>query len=120
MNHDKFREQFEQLGFDVSVDREPPEDKDLGVLVAENDRGDEIFWSVIADPEQWGLYVSPAGFTLDDATFEWHDADFGDNSVSFDGVSGTRSKQFGYGRAAFRGTLTIDTFTAEVCEVHTP
>jgi len=119
MNHDKFRETFEDLGFDVSQDEEPPEGEENGVLVAENDSGDEIFWSVIDAPEQWGLCVRPDRLTLDNPTFEWHEVEFRDGAFVIEGVSGTAPAQTGYGRTAFSGDLRVDQSSTQAEECRT-
>lgn len=119
MNHERFRQQFEEMGFDVTVDQEPPEDEELGVLVAENDEGDQLFWSVIDSPEEWGVYIDPDAYTLDDATFRWEDLTIDGDDVVVEGATGTRRKEFGYGRAGFDGELRIGPNRSKVTETNT-
>jgi hypothetical protein len=110
MNHDTFIDTFEEMGFDVA-EQPAPEDVSRGIIVASNDSGDELCWSVIdhpTKPEKWGVYVDPARASLDDPTFGWEELTFEDNAVVLDGVSGTRTKDFGYGRASFDGRAVID------------
>ena len=119
MNHERFRHKFEEMGFTVSVDNEPVNEHDKGVLLAENDNGDKIYWCIIDQSETWGIYVDPDRFTLDDATFEWDQVRVDGDTLVFKSATGTRAKQTGYGRAGFSGTLTIDPRGSEVTEVHT-
>lgn len=119
MNHERFRKQFEDMGFDVSVERESPEDDEGNVLVAENDDGDKLFWSVIDSPEVWGVYIEPDRYSLDNATFRWEELTFEDGDVVIENAHGTRPKQSGYGRAGFNGELRIGPRGSQVTETHT-
>lgn len=119
MNHELFRKKFKEMGFDVSVDREPPEDEGKEVLVAENDRGDQLFWSVIDEPEVWGVYIDPDEYTLDDATFRWNELTIDGNEVVIEDATGTRAKQHGYGRAGFDGELRVGPLRSQVTETKT-
>lgn len=121
MNHDTFQEAFESRGFGVYVDQEPPdnEPESLPVLAAENDEGDCLYWSVIDSPEQWGVYVDPDDYTLDDATLRWDEVTFDGDDFVIENATGTRTAQMGYGRRAFDGELRIGPHRSKITETNT-
>lgn len=121
MDHDTFIEEFEEMGFDVE-EKESNEGDGRGVVLAENENGDEIWWSVIDSPEVWGVHIDPDRCSIDQDPFRWKDLDFDGDAVVIEGATGTRSKDFGYGRSGFEGEVRIDSdgLTITETERHTP
>lgn len=121
MDHETFIETFEEMGFDVE-EEEPPAGADRGIVIAENENGDQLCWSVIDDPEVWGIHIDPDRASIDQTPFEWDDLDFEDDKVVIPHATGTRSKDFGYGRAGFDGSVSIDSQGTTITETerHSP
>jgi hypothetical protein len=117
MDHETFKETFTEIGFHVK-EQEPPEGEERGTVLAENDNGDELWWSVIDPPEVWGIHIFLDRATLDDTAFQWDELSVEDDEVVIEDATGTRSKNVGYGVTGFDGTVAIDQHGATIAETY--
>lgn len=118
MDHEQFKQRLEDLGFDVEEDTDDTEDGMKPPIKATNQQGDTIWWSLGAD-EEWGLYIDPERYTLDDAFLLPREVRLDSDALVIEGATGTKIKDVGYGRAAFDGTMRITKTNTSVTETRT-